>query len=244
MRTDKSDYSPARTSRSSGRGFQPGETINLVVRQTYPGGLPDRSLVCVADASGAFVNSDFVVGHAGSQHDAVGDRDRTSSGRSAEAWFTDALAFARSEERQSDHRDDRDIDNRRLRRRRRQRETFSSLLSPPSERHDHRAPGLVDGDQSSRHRDDAGPGHFLQDLRGRGRQLGHRQLFPLRLPAPSPSTSTAASCRPAIPSTEPSSTTGTTAATGSYGHADADVGRHDRPSHRRRERRTSGRPRL
>ncbi len=60
--TDKGDYQPGDTPIFSGRGFQPGEAITLLVHQRYPGGVADRIFTALAEDSGAFVNSDFVVG--------------------------------------------------------------------------------------------------------------------------------------------------------------------------------------
>jgi hypothetical protein len=85
--TDKPDYKPGETVTFSGRGFQPGENVGLVVRQNYPGGAPDRAFSALADASGAFVSSEFVVGEQ--------DRNTTmvvTAGGRAETMFSDASA--------------------------------------------------------------------------------------------------------------------------------------------------------
>ena len=86
--TDKTDYKPGETVTFSGRGFQSGETVSILVHQKYEE-VPDRTLSAIADGSGAFVNSDLVIDEA--------DRNKTfwvtahgqSSGLLAETMFAD-----------------------------------------------------------------------------------------------------------------------------------------------------------
>ncbi len=85
--TDKPDYKPGETVTFSGRGYGPNELVSLVVRQNYPGGLPDRVFSALADASGAFVSSEFVVG----EQDLNTTMVVTAGGR-AETMFSDAAA--------------------------------------------------------------------------------------------------------------------------------------------------------
>ena len=88
--SDKSEYLPGMTAIFSGRGFQPGETVSLVVHQVYPGIKVDRSFATIATESGAFSNSDLRL--------AADDLGTTlsvtatglSSGRSAETMFSDS----------------------------------------------------------------------------------------------------------------------------------------------------------
>lgn len=90
--TDRDDYAPGATVTIAGRGFQPGETVGIVLRED-PLLHEDRALTSVADTSGRFVNSSF----SPELHD-VGVRfiivaTGASSGMRAEATFTDATSI-------------------------------------------------------------------------------------------------------------------------------------------------------
>ncbi len=58
--TDKPDYTVGETVIITGSGFMPGETVEMVLHET-PQTHEDEVLYSVADASGGFVNMDFVI---------------------------------------------------------------------------------------------------------------------------------------------------------------------------------------
>src|SRR3989442_412090 len=58
--TDKPDYAPGQTVVITGSGWEPGETVNLVLYED-PAVDPPLQLTAVADANGDFTNSDFIV---------------------------------------------------------------------------------------------------------------------------------------------------------------------------------------
>ena len=58
VKTDKSDYSPGQTVTITGKGWQPGETVTLLLHEV-PLQHADRSLSAVADAFGNFQNTSF-----------------------------------------------------------------------------------------------------------------------------------------------------------------------------------------
>ena len=59
MKTDKSDYQPGQFVTITGSGWQPGETVNLVLHETGPGAEPDLPLIATADAEGRIFNDWF-----------------------------------------------------------------------------------------------------------------------------------------------------------------------------------------
>src|SRR5947199_8420756 len=58
--TDKPDYAPGQTVVMTGSGWEPGETVNLVLYED-PAVDPPLQLTAVADANGDFMNADFLV---------------------------------------------------------------------------------------------------------------------------------------------------------------------------------------
>ncbi|MGC2322709.1 MAG: kelch repeat-containing protein, partial [Terriglobales bacterium] len=58
VKTDKSDYSPGQTVTITGKGWQPGETVTLLLHEV-PLQHADRTLTAVADAFGNFQNTSF-----------------------------------------------------------------------------------------------------------------------------------------------------------------------------------------
>jgi hypothetical protein len=87
--TDKFDYPPGQTVKISGAGWQPGETVLMVLREE-PETHPDRVVESIADSQGGFINTDFAP--------AVNDVGRIftvtamgqSSGRAAQTAFMDS----------------------------------------------------------------------------------------------------------------------------------------------------------
>ena len=59
VKTDKSDYQPGQFVTITGSGWQPGETVNLVLHETGPGAEPDLPLIATADAEGRIFNDWF-----------------------------------------------------------------------------------------------------------------------------------------------------------------------------------------
>src|SRR2546422_5712540 len=58
--TDKADYAPGENVVITGSGWEPGETVNLVLYED-PALDPPLQLTAVADANGDFMNADFIV---------------------------------------------------------------------------------------------------------------------------------------------------------------------------------------
>src|SRR5438552_8113044 len=56
----KTDYAPGETVTITGTGWEPGETVDMVLHRE-PETQPDTTLSSVADASGNFTNDTFVV---------------------------------------------------------------------------------------------------------------------------------------------------------------------------------------
>src|SRR5947199_1332320 len=87
--TDQPDYHPGQTVTITGSGWEPGETVDMVLQEDPPLD-PDLELTSVADSNGDFTNTDFTVD--------VFDIGVTftltaawrSSGQTAETTFTDA----------------------------------------------------------------------------------------------------------------------------------------------------------
>src|SRR5882724_12887352 len=58
--TDKADYAPGENVVITGSGWEPGETVVLILHED-PQLDPDLQLTSVADANGGFTNADFIV---------------------------------------------------------------------------------------------------------------------------------------------------------------------------------------
>src|SRR5207245_4683770 len=91
--TDKSDYVPGEVATIAGTGWQPGETVSILLHET-PTICNDRTFSALADATGDFANTDLTL----EPHDegvtftvtATGG----SSGRPAQTTFSaEALSF-------------------------------------------------------------------------------------------------------------------------------------------------------
>src|SRR5438876_1601119 len=87
--TDKPDYAPGQTVVITGSGWEPGETVNLVLYEDPAVDLP-LQLTAVADANGDFMNADFIVDvfDLGVTFTLTATGD--PSGLTAETTFTDA----------------------------------------------------------------------------------------------------------------------------------------------------------
>src|SRR5437867_1826287 len=87
--TDKPDYAPGQTVTITGSGWEPGETVNLVLYED-PAVDPPLQLTAVADANGDFMNADFIVDvfDLGVTFTLTATGD--PSGLTAETTFTDA----------------------------------------------------------------------------------------------------------------------------------------------------------
>src|SRR5438552_2465503 len=87
--TDKPDYAPGQTVTITGSGWEPGETVNLVLYED-PALDPPLQLTAVADANGDFMNADFIVDvfDLGVTFTLTATGD--PSGLTAETTFTDA----------------------------------------------------------------------------------------------------------------------------------------------------------
>src|SRR5438093_6653620 len=87
--TDKPDYAPGQTVVITGSGWEPGETVNLVLYEDPAVELP-LQLTAVADANGDFMNADFIVDvfDLGVTFTLTATGD--PSGPTAETTFTDA----------------------------------------------------------------------------------------------------------------------------------------------------------
>jgi hypothetical protein len=85
--TDKLDYAPGRTALITGTGWQPGETVDIVMHED-PHTHTERRLSLVADDEGKIRGSYFVEQHDSNVHFVVGAKGLTS-GRTAQSAFTD-----------------------------------------------------------------------------------------------------------------------------------------------------------
>jgi hypothetical protein len=85
--TDKLDYAPGQTALITGAGWQPGETVNVVMHED-PHTHTERRLSIVADNEGKIIGSYFVEQHDSNVHFVVGAKGLTS-GRTAQTAFTD-----------------------------------------------------------------------------------------------------------------------------------------------------------
>jgi hypothetical protein len=87
--TDYPDYAPGEVVAITGAGWEPGETVVLVLHED-PAECPERELTAIADDEGDIANSDFVV----DEHDVGVTFSVTAtgltSGLTAETTFTDA----------------------------------------------------------------------------------------------------------------------------------------------------------
>jgi hypothetical protein len=88
--TDQDDYSPGQTVIISGSGWQPGETVRLLIHEEPPID-PDTELFSVADAVGNFTNVDFAPDEDDSGVAYTLTATGLGSGDVATASFTDAI---------------------------------------------------------------------------------------------------------------------------------------------------------
>src|SRR5947208_751935 len=87
--TDKADYAPGENVVITGTGWEPGETVVLVLHED-PTLDPDLELTAVADENGDFTNTDFSVDVFDIGVTFTLGATGTSSGMTAETTFTDA----------------------------------------------------------------------------------------------------------------------------------------------------------
>src|SRR5947207_902496 len=87
--TDQPDYHPGQTVTITGSGWEPGETVDMVLREDPPLD-PDLELTSVADANGDFTNTDFTVDVFDIGVTFTLTATGLSSGQTAETTFTDA----------------------------------------------------------------------------------------------------------------------------------------------------------
>ena len=88
LHTDKDDYAPGTFVTITGSGWQPGETVNMVLSETGPTPDPDVPLTAVADANGNIFNDVW----APNEHD-IGMRfylKATGAASTAQLTFTDS----------------------------------------------------------------------------------------------------------------------------------------------------------
>ena len=94
LTSDKPDYRPGQTVTLTGRGFQPGESVTMVLVDSPPNHDPVY-LTAVADGAGNFTNSDYVVQE--SDLDVIFTVTATGdTGSMAQTTFTDATIALRS----------------------------------------------------------------------------------------------------------------------------------------------------
>src|SRR5947207_9048617 len=87
--TDKADYSPGQTVVITGSGWEPGETVALILHED-PELDPDLQLTVFADENGDFTNADFSVDVFDIGVTFTLTATGTSSGLTAQTTFTDA----------------------------------------------------------------------------------------------------------------------------------------------------------
>src|SRR5882724_4735237 len=87
--TDKADYAPGQTVVITGSGWEPGETVVLILHEE-PQLDPDLELTAFADANGDFTNTDFSVDVFDIGVTFTLTATGLSSGLTAETTFTDA----------------------------------------------------------------------------------------------------------------------------------------------------------
>jgi len=90
IETDKEDYSPGETVIMFGSGWEPFETVDLVL-QEEPDTANDVVLIAVADANGDILNDDFIVEWHHFQVSFLLTATGRSSGFTAQTTFTDAV---------------------------------------------------------------------------------------------------------------------------------------------------------
>src|SRR5438874_3756592 len=86
--TDQPDYHPGQTVTITGGGWEPGETVDMVLHEDPPLD-PDLELTSVADANGDFANTDFTVDVFDIGVTFTLTATGLSSGQTAETTFTD-----------------------------------------------------------------------------------------------------------------------------------------------------------
>src|SRR5881397_1596232 len=87
--TDQPDYHPGQTVTITGSGWEPGETVDMILHEDPPLD-PDLELTSVADANGDFTNKDFIVDVFDIGVTFTLTATGLSSGQTAEMTFTDA----------------------------------------------------------------------------------------------------------------------------------------------------------
>src|SRR5438132_6221377 len=87
--TDKADYAPGEAVVITGSGWEPGETVVLILHEE-PQLDPDLQLTAFADANGDFTNADFSVDVFDIGVTFTLTATETSSGLTAQTTFTDA----------------------------------------------------------------------------------------------------------------------------------------------------------
>src|SRR5439155_34312 len=87
--TDQPDYHPGQTVTITGSGWEPGETVDMILHEDPPLD-PDLELTSVADANGDFTNTDFIVDVFDIGVTFTLTATGLSSGQTAETTFTDA----------------------------------------------------------------------------------------------------------------------------------------------------------
>src|SRR5438132_6784385 len=87
--TDQPDYHPGQTVVITGSGWEPGETVDMILHEDPPLD-PDLELTSVADANGDFTNTDFTVDVFDIGVTFTLTAAGRSSGQTAETTFTDA----------------------------------------------------------------------------------------------------------------------------------------------------------
>jgi hypothetical protein len=90
--TDKTDYAPGDTVIITGAGWQPGETVRLVLHRE-PTTSPDTTLESVVNSEGKFTNSEYVILESDLNVTFTLTATGLSSGFTAQTTFTDARQF-------------------------------------------------------------------------------------------------------------------------------------------------------
>jgi hypothetical protein len=91
VRTDKEDYQPGDTVTVTGAGWEPGETVSLLFHEDLdPPAHPDKTLSAVADSLGHIFNHEYGIDEADEGVRFTLTATGETSGRTAQATFTDA----------------------------------------------------------------------------------------------------------------------------------------------------------